>query len=112
MRLDAASVLLQWAVGGLAFLWFTTRRREVGLGYGWLLRGIYAVMALGAFAVGVSFDVVSAPEISPLLVAVAALVALAGSVQPRGAGVAGQTEEHDRRALRVAETTGFEREGA
>ena len=45
IRLDAATVLLQWAVGGLAFLWFTTRQREVGLGYGWLLRGIYAVMA-------------------------------------------------------------------
>ena len=28
--------------GGMAFCWFTTRRREVGLGYGWLLRGIYA----------------------------------------------------------------------
>ena len=25
----------------MAFCWFTTRRREVGLGYGWLLRGTY-----------------------------------------------------------------------
>src|SRR3954451_13859909 len=103
MRLDAASVLLQWAVGGLAFLWFTTRRREVGLGDGWLLRGIYAVMALGAFAVGVSFDVVSAREISSLLVAVAALVALAGCARRRGAGVSGQTEAEGRRSLRVPE---------
>ena len=37
--LDAATVLLQWATGGLLFLWVTTRRREVGLGYGWLMRG-------------------------------------------------------------------------
>ena len=48
IRLDAATVLLQWAVGGMAFCWFTTRRREVGLGYGWLLRGIYLLMAVGA----------------------------------------------------------------
>ena len=34
-------MLLQWATGGLVFLWVTTRRREVGLGYGWLLRGVY-----------------------------------------------------------------------
>ena len=27
--LDAATVLLQWSAGGLLFLWFTTRRREV-----------------------------------------------------------------------------------
>ena len=39
ISLDAATVLLQWAVGGMAFCWFTTRRRQVGLGYGWLLRG-------------------------------------------------------------------------
>ena len=51
MRLDAATVLLQWATGGLFFLWVTTRRREVGLGYGWLLRGVFLVMAAGAAAV-------------------------------------------------------------
>ena len=41
ISLDAATVLLQWAVGGLLFLWVTTRRREVGIGYGWLLRAVY-----------------------------------------------------------------------
>ena len=30
IRLDGATVLLQWATGGLLFLWVTTRRREVG----------------------------------------------------------------------------------
>src|SRR5439155_1693635 len=52
IRLDAATVLLQWATGGLLFLWVTTRRRQVGIGYGWLLRSIYLVMALGALATG------------------------------------------------------------
>src|SRR3954471_7938489 len=86
IRLDAASVLLQWAVGGLAFLWFTTRRREVGLGYGWLLRSVYAVMAFGAFAVGISFGVVWVRELSSLLVGIAALFALAVSIHRRRAG--------------------------
>ena len=54
-RLDAATVLLQWAVGGLAFLWVTTRRREVSLGYGWLLRGSYGLMAVGALYVGLRY---------------------------------------------------------
>jgi len=112
IRLDAASVLLQWAVGGLAFLWFTTRRREVGLGYGWLLRSIYAVMALTAFVVGVTFGAVWVREVSSLGVALAALVALAVSIHRRRAGVSGQTEEHDRRSQRVAEMTGIEREAA
>ena len=51
--LDAASVLLQWATGGLFFCWITTRRREVSLGYGWTLRGTYFLMALGAAYVGI-----------------------------------------------------------
>ena len=53
IRLDAATVLLQWAVGGLLFLWVTTRGRQVGVGYGWLLRGVYLLMAVGAFVAGV-----------------------------------------------------------
>jgi len=44
IRLDAATVLLQWSAGGLAFLWFTTRHREVGIGYGWLMRSIFLAM--------------------------------------------------------------------
>ena len=50
IELDGATVLLQWATGGLAFLWVTTRRREVGLGYGWLLRSVYGVIAAGGDA--------------------------------------------------------------
>ena len=51
--LDAASVLLQWATGGLFFLWITTRRREVSLGYGWTMRGTYILMAAGAAYIGI-----------------------------------------------------------
>ena len=110
IRLDAATVLLQWAVGGLAFLWFTTRRREVGIGYGWLLRGTYLLMAVGAAILGARFGVVWVREISAASVAAAALVAFGVSYVRRGAGVAGQAEEHDRRSERVAEMTGIDRE--
>ena len=63
IRLDAATVLLQWATGGLLFTWVTTRHREVGLGYGWLMRGIYIVMAAGALACGLAFGVVPVREV-------------------------------------------------
>ena len=54
MRLDLASVLLQWAAGGLLGLWVTGRHRMLGVGYGWLLRGIYGTLALGALAAGLA----------------------------------------------------------
>ena len=60
IRLDAATVLLQWATGGLLFLWVTTRHREVGIGYGWLLRGTYGAMAVGAVVAGVALEPVPA----------------------------------------------------
>ena len=110
IRLDAASALLQWAVGGLAFLWFTTRRREVGLGYGWLLRSIYLLMAAAAVVLGLRFGVVWVREISAAGVAAAALFALIVSIYHRRAGVSGQSDEHDRRSQRVAEMTGIERQ--
>jgi len=110
IRLDAASVLLQWAVGGLAFLWFTTRRRQVGIGYGWLLRGIYLLMAAAALVLGTRFGIVWAREISAAAVVVFTAFALAVSVVHRHAGVSGQTDQHDRRSKRVAEMTGIERQ--
>lgn len=111
IRLDAATVLLQWSVGGLAFLWFTTRRREVGIGYGWLLRGIYLLMAAVAAVIGIRFGVVWARDLSSAAVCAAALFALLVSIVDRHAGVSGQTEEHDRRSQRVAAMTGIERPG-
>jgi hypothetical protein len=109
IRLDAATVLLQWAVGGLLFLWVTTRRREVGIGYGWLLRGVYAVLAVGAVAAGRIGDAVVVRDVVGVLVVVGACVALAVSVVRRRAGVAGQREVEERRSSRVAAMTGIDR---
>ncbi len=109
IRLDAATVLLQWSAGGLAFLWFTTRRREVGIGYGWLMRGIYGVMAIGAAYCGLRFGAVPVREVSSIAVAAAAVVAFVVSVVRRKAGVSGADAEHDRRSERVAMMTGIDR---
>ncbi len=109
IRLDAATVLLQWSVGGLFFLWFTTRRREVGLGYGWLLRGTYVAMTLGGFAAAVAFGFVPVRDIAALVVAIVTVVVLATSVQRKAAGVSGAEADHDRRSARVAEMTGIDR---
>jgi hypothetical protein len=46
VSLDLGTVLLQWATGGLLFFWWTARREVVGVGYGWLLRGVYGVMGV------------------------------------------------------------------
>jgi hypothetical protein len=108
IRLDAATVLLQWSAGGLAFLWVTTRHREVGLGYGWLLRATFAVLAAGAVVVGVAVDTVPGREVASAGVVLAALGALAVSVVRRRAGVSGQRADHDRRTARVAAMTGIE----
>lgn len=107
--LDAATVLLQWSAGGLLFLWFTGRRREVGLGYGWLLRGTNIVLAATAAVLGIRFGAVPVREASSVAVAVAATGAFVVSVVRRGAGVSGADAEHDRRTQRVAEMTGIER---
>lgn len=110
IRLDAATVLLQWATGGMLFCWFTTRRRIVGVGYGWLLRGTYFCFAAGAFAAGLAFGSNLIREAASLGVALACLVALAVSVARRRAGVSGQEEEFDRRSERVAAMTGIDRQ--
>ena len=109
IRLDAATVLLQWAVGGLLFLWVTTRGREVGIGYGWLLRGTYMLMAAAALAVGVWLDPVPVREASAAGVVAASGVALGVSIVRRKAGVAGERARRERRAARVAAMTGIDR---
>ncbi|MGA0879468.1 MAG: hypothetical protein ACO3SP_10155, partial [Ilumatobacteraceae bacterium] len=52
MDLDPATFFVQWAVGGMAGCWFTTRQREVGAGYGWLLRIIFGLCASAAAGIG------------------------------------------------------------
>ncbi|MFN0028090.1 MAG: hypothetical protein ACKV2O_13065 [Acidimicrobiales bacterium] len=112
IRLDAASVFLQWSTGGLLFLWVTTRRRLLGVGYGWLMRLIFAVMALGALAIGLSFRPWWPRDLGSAACAGAALVALVVSYQRRRAGVAGHKALHDQRSARVAAMTGIDRPGA
>lgn len=107
--LAAPTVLLQWAVGGLYFLWITTRRREVGLGYGWLLRATYGILAAGSIVLGVLFDPVPVREVAAAGVVIATSVALVVSVQRRRAGVRGQQEQRARRSARIAAMTGIDR---
>ena len=109
IRLDGATVLLQWATGGLFFLWVTTRRREVGIGYGWLLRATYLVMAVGAVAVAQVVGPVPVRAGAAALMAAAPAVALGLSVVRRRAGVAGERARRERRSARVAAMTGIDR---
>jgi len=111
IRLDAATVLLQWAVGGLLFLWVTTRRREVSLGYGWLLRGTYGLLALGALFLGRRYgQSVPLRDAASLGVVLATAVALVVSVRRRAAGVAGERERVEARSARVTAMTGIDRQ--
>ncbi len=68
MRLDAATFLLQWSVGGLAFLWFTLRSKEISLGYSKLLRATYGVLAALGVAAGFYLDRVLIREIAGVAV--------------------------------------------
>ena len=116
VELDAATLLVGWAAGGWFFLWVTTRRREVGLGYGWLMRGIFGALAAGSVAVGAvggpgwsdDWAATARNAASAAFVGVGVL-ALAQSVRLRAAGVAGQRAEAERRSARVAAMTGSDR---
>ena len=109
ISLDAATVLLQWATGGMLFCWFTTRRRIASLGYGWLLRIVYFFFAAGALAAGLAFGVVPVREAASIGVMISCAAALAVSIRRKGAGVSGARAEHDRRSERVAAMTGIDR---
>ena len=69
MRLDAATFLLQWSTGGLAFLWFTLRSKEISLGYSKLLRATYGVLAVLGVVAGFYFDPVLIREVAGVAVA-------------------------------------------
>jgi hypothetical protein len=109
IEIDGASVLLQWATGGLLFLWVTSRRRQVGLGYGWLLRGVYGLLALGSLVVGLRFNPLLVRDLAALGVAVGAGIALWQSVARKEVGVANQRALAEARTARVAAQTGIER---
>ena len=110
IRLDAATVLLQWSVGGLLFLWVTTRRREVSLGYGWLMRGTYLLLAVGALVTGLRYgEEVILRDLASAGVVLASGAALVVSVLRRAAGVSGEIEVAAQRSARVAAMTGIDR---
>ena len=108
-QLDAATVLLQWATGGLLFCWITTRRREVGLGYGWLLRASYLVIASLAAIAGYRWAAEPIRDAASIGVSAAAALALLLSVVRRRTGVSGQQRQHYESTQATADRTGIER---
>lgn len=102
-------MLLQWATGGLLFTWVTTRRREVGLGYGWTMRITFGLMALAAFALGVSFGFRPVREAASAGVFLATSYAFIQSYRRRAVGVSGQRAISEERSARVAAMTGIDR---
>lgn len=92
MKLDLATFLLQLSTGGLACLWVTTRRRELGIGYGWLMRVVFGTIGIGgafAFATHEADHVGDWIAVGGAAVlGLSAVVALAVSVVTRGDGIA------------------------
>src|SRR5207253_9284731 len=94
LKLQVGTVLLQWAVGGRFFAWVTTRRREVGVGYGWTVRITYVAMALAGAGLGRRLEAGGAAalvrDLGAVGVAAGAGWALWLSFARRRAGVAGE----------------------
>ena len=109
IELEAATLLVGWAAGGWFFLWVTTRRREVGLGYGWLMRGIFLALAGGSLVAAFATEPAWPRDVMTLIFIVAGLVASAVAVARRSSGTSGQRAEVQRRSARVAEMTGIDR---
>jgi hypothetical protein len=110
IELDGATVLLQWAAGGWLFLWVTTRRREVGLGYGWLQRLTFLGLAAGSLAAAFITSPTWEREIGTIAFMAVGTGTLAVSIARRSAGVTGQREVVERRSQRVADMTGIDRD--
>jgi len=69
--------MLQWSTGGMLFLWFTFRSGEISVGYGKLLRGVYATLALLGAGLGFAFGTILWREIAAIALAVLAITAFA-----------------------------------
>ncbi|MGA0218210.1 MAG: hypothetical protein ACO3LO_05925 [Ilumatobacteraceae bacterium] len=112
ITLEASTFLLQWVTGGMLLGWVTTRRREVSLGYGWMLRLSYGPLAVGAVIAGFRYGSNVVRDTASTVVALMIFAAFASSVIRRSVGVSGAQIEHDRRSVRVAAMTGIERQSA
>ena len=109
LDLHGATVMLQWAAGGLLFLWVTTRRREVGIGYGWTMRITYGLIACLALFLGMRYGLQPVREIGSVGVIAGCLISGGQSWVRRARGVEGQRALSESRSERVAEMTGIER---
>ena len=112
VELEVATLLVGWAAGGWFFLWVTTRRREVGLGYGWLMRGVFLALAGGSLVTAFAAQPTWIREAATAVFVCAGLAAGAVSVLRKSAGTRGQRAEVERRSARVAAMTGIDRSEA
>jgi len=103
---QASTFLLQWATGGLLFLWVSSKTRLIGLGFGWTTRITYLVIAGIGLVVGVMGDTLWLREISNIGLLIATSFALLVSIDRRKAGVKGQRELQRSRADRVSAMLG------
>tara|TARA_X000000368_G_scaffold66146_3_gene47406 strand:- start:34711 stop:35568 length:858 start_codon:yes stop_codon:yes gene_type:complete len=103
---QASTFLLQWATGGLLFLWVSSKTRLIGLGFGWTTRITYLVIAGIGLVVGVMGDTLWLREISTIGLLMATSFALLVSIARRKAGVKGQRELQRSRADRVSAMVG------
>ena len=101
-----STFLLQWATGGLLFLWVSNKTRLIGLGFGWTTRITYLVIAGIGLVVGVMGDTLWLREISNIGLLIATSFALLVSIARRKAGVKGQRELRRSRAGRVSAMLG------
>ena len=101
-----SAFLLQWATGGLPFLWVSNKTRLIGLGFGWTTRITYLVIAGIGLVVGVMGDTLWLREISNIGFLMATSFALLVSIARRKAGVKGQREIRRFRADRVSAMLG------
>ena len=109
MQLDLATLLAQWATGGLLFCWVTTRRREVGIGYGWLLRisfGLMAVLSVVSGAGDAGTGAVVRNVATAVMALAAGLALLQSYVRTRRGRARAARECAPQRAARVAAMTG------
>ena len=101
-----STFLLQWATGGLLFLWVSNKTRLIGLGFGWTTRITYLVIAGIGLVVGVKGDTLWLREILNIGLLMATSFALLVSIARRKAGVKGQRELQRSRADRVSAMLG------
>ena len=103
---QASTFLLQWATGGLLFLWVSGKTRLIGLGYGWTTRITYMAIAGIGLAVAFVGETIWVREISSIGLLISTNVALVASIFRRKAGVQGQRQLKESRTSRVAAMLG------